>query len=160
MKILLITPLARYAMTRWMPLGLSYIASILKKNNHTVKLYDRFLRAYILGDEDAVNLEMKSEILNFKPDIIGFSTVTPLIYDTLECVQYIREFYDGIIIAGGHHATAMPEHTLKKIPGIDFVAAGEGEYTMLSLADGKAPCSIPGLFPRDTDNSSFRFAQI
>jgi len=159
MKILLVTPLAGYTATRWMPLGLSYIASMLKKNNHTVKLYDRFLRAHILGGEEVVNIEMKSEILRFKPDIIGFSTVSPLIYDTLECVQYIRDFYNGIIIAGGHHATAMPEHTLKKIPGIDFVAAGEGEYTMLSLADGKDPCSIPGLFPRDTGNSSFQFAQ-
>ena len=160
MKILLITPLAKYTATRWMPLGLSYVASILKKNNHAVKLYDRFLRAHILGSEEVVNFEMKSEILSFKPDIIGFSTVSPLIYDTLECVQYIREFYDGIIIAGGHHATAMPEHTLKKIPGIDFIAAGEGEYTILSLADGKDPCSIPGLFTRNTDNSSFRLARI
>ena len=159
MKILLITPLAKYTATRWMPLGLSYIASMLKKNNHAVKLYDRFLRAHILGGEEAVNFEMKSEILSFKPDIIGFSTVSPLIYDTLECVQYIRDFYDGIMIAGGHHATAMPEHTLKKIPGIDFVAAGEGEYTILSLADGKDPCSIPGLFPRGTENPFFKFAR-
>ena len=160
MKILLITPLAKYTATRWMPLGLSYIASILKKNNHTVKLYDRFLRANILGGEEAANLEMKSEILRFKPDIVGFSTVTPLIFDTLECVQYIRDFYEGIVIAGGHHTTAMPQYTLKKIPGIDFVAAGEGEYTMLSLAEGKDPCSIPGLFSRDTGNPPFRFAQV
>jgi anaerobic magnesium-protoporphyrin IX monomethyl ester cyclase len=160
MNILLITPLAEYTVTRWIPLGLSYIASILKKNNHNVKLYDRFLRAHVLGGKEAVNPEMKSEILNFGPDIIGFSTVTPLIYDTLECVLYIREFYNGIIIAGGHHATAMPEQTLKKIPGIDFAAAGEGEYTMLSLAEGKDPGSIPGLFSKNADNPVFRFAQI
>ena len=124
MNILLITPLAGYTMTRWMPLGLSYIASMLKKNNHTVKLYDRFLRANILGGEEAANLEMKSEILSFKPDIIGFSTVPPLIYDTLECVRYIRDFYEGIVIAGGHHTTAMPQYTLKKIPGIDLEYTG------------------------------------
>ncbi|MHB1346658.1 MAG: B12-binding domain-containing radical SAM protein [Candidatus Humimicrobiaceae bacterium] len=160
MNILLITPLAGYTPTRWLPLGMSYIASMLQKNDHIVMLYDRFLRAHILGNKEAVNFEMKSEILNFRPDIIGFSTVTPLIYDTLECVNDVRNYYDGIIIAGGHHATAMPEDTLKKIPGLDFVAAGESEYTVLDLADGKEHENIKGLFYKNIDSSIFQFAQV
>lgn len=160
MKILLITPLAKYNPTKWVPLGMSYISALLKQNNHQVQLYDRFLRNYILESEDPVNLEMKSEILRYKPDIIGFSTVSPLIYDTLECIKYIRNFYKGIIVAGGHHATAMPLHTLKKIPGLDYVLAGEAEYSMLSLANGKNPSDIPGLFSINKDISNFKQAQI
>ena len=160
MKILLVTPMAKYTPTRWIPTGLGYISSVLKKNNHTVKLYDRFLKAHILGSMDKVNLDMKSGILSFNPDIIGFSTVTPLIYDTLECVKNIRRFYKGILIAGGHHATAMPEYTLKKIPGLDYVATGEGEYTMLSLANGKDPVKIPGLFSKEHGSPSIQFAQV
>jgi len=160
LKILLVTPLARYTPVSWIPLGMGYIASTLKKNNHTVKYYDRFLKAHILNGEEAVNTEMKSEILSFRPDIIGFSTVSPLIYDTLECIQFVRDFYKGIIIAGGHHATAMPQYSLQKIEGLDLVSVGEGEYTMLFLAEGRNLSSIPGLFSRDSGNSSASFAQV
>lgn len=160
MKILLIAPIAKYTPTRWIPLGMSYISSLLKQKNHNVKLYDRFLRNHILGYEEKVNLEMKSEILKYNPDIIGFSTVSPLIYDTKECVHYIREFYKGIIVAGGHHATAMPLHTLERIPGLDYVCVGESEYTMLSLADGEKTSKIPGLFSLKTANTNLKTAQI
>ena len=136
------------------------MASLLMKHGHTVRLYDRSLKAYLLGGAESVNREMKSEILRFKPDMIGFSTVSSIIYDTVECVNYVRGFYDGIIIAGGHHATAMPEITLQKILGLDYTAAGEAEHTMLSLADGSDPSGIPGLFSKYTDTDSFSHSHI
>jgi len=139
---------------------MSYIASLLIKNKHTVKLYDRFLKGYLLDNRNSVDKDMKSEILRFKPDIIGFSTISPVIYDTVECVKYIRGFFNGIIIAGGHHATAMPELTLKRISGLDFVVTGEAEYTTLSLANGNKPSNIPGLFSRYTDASTFLNSRI
>lgn len=160
MKILLITPYALYSKLRWLPMGMSYISSLLKKNNHEVRLYDRFLKGHRLGNKESIDRDMKSEILEFKPDIIGVSTISSLIYDTVTCVKYIRDFFDGTIIAGGHHATAMPEETLKKIPGLDYVAVGESEYTMLSLAGGEEPSGIPGLFYRNSDNSSFPGAHM
>jgi len=160
MKILLITPYALYTKLRWLPLGMSYISSLLKKNNHEVRLYDRFLEGHRLGDKESVDRGMKSEILEFKPDIIGFSTISPLIHDTTDSVKYIRDFFDGTIVAGGHHATAMPEETLKEIPGLDCVAVGEAEYTMLSLAGGEKPPGIPGLFCRHSSNPSFLDAHI
>jgi anaerobic magnesium-protoporphyrin IX monomethyl ester cyclase len=136
------------------------MASLLMKHNHTVRLYDRFLKAYLLDGAESTNRDMKSEILRFKPDIIGFSTISSIIYDTVECVKFVRDFYDGSIVAGGHHATAMPEITLQKIPGLDYAAAGESEYTMLSLADGKDPSGIPGLFSKYTDTDSFSRSHI
>jgi anaerobic magnesium-protoporphyrin IX monomethyl ester cyclase len=160
MKILLITPYALYSKFRWLPLGLSYISSLLKKNNHEVRVYDRFLKGYRLGNKESVNKDMRSEILEFKPDIIGLTTISPLIHDTVTCVKYIRDFFDGIIIAGGHHATAMPQETLNKTDGLDYVAVGEAEYTILSLAEGKDPLNITGLFNRNSDNSSFSGAHI
>lgn len=160
MKVLLVTPLAIYGSIRRLPLGVGYISSILKKNNHEVRLYDRFLKGYRLGDRAFVDREMKSEILGFKPDIIGFSTMSPVIYDTAECVEYIRNFYNGIIIAGGYHATAMPKIMLQKIPGLDYVAAGEAEYTMLLLANGADPSTIPGLFSKNSDDSNFLSVHI
>ena len=160
MKILLITPYALYTKLRWLPMGMCYMSSLLKKNNHEVRIYDRFLKGHRLGGKEAADRDMKSEILEFKPDIIGFSTISSLIHDTVTCVKYIRNFFDGTVIAGGHHATAMPEETLKKIPGLDYIAVGEAEYTMLSIAEGKDPSNIPGLFFRNSNNSSFLGAHI
>ena len=113
-----------------------------------------------MGNKESVDEDMSSEILEFKPDIIGLTTISPLIHDTVTCVKYIRDFFDGIIIAGGHHATAIPEETLNKIDGLDYIAVGEAEYTMLSLAEGKDPSNIPGLFNRNSDNFSFPGAHI
>ncbi len=160
MKILLITPYASYTKLRWLPLGMGYISSHLKKNNHEVRLYDRFLKGHRLGNKEAVDRDMKSEIIGYKPDIIGFSTISFLIHDTMTCVKYIRDFFDGTIIAGGHHASAMPEETLKKIPGLDYVAVGEAEYTMQSIAEGKNPSSIPGLFFRNSKDPDFLSTHI
>ena len=160
MKVLLITPAAYNTTTRWIPVGLGYIAASLKKSHHSVRLYDRHLQLNYLLDITVVNKEMKSEILSFKPDIIGFSTVSPLVYDTVETITYIRKFYDGIIIAGGHHATAMPGLTLENIPGLDYIAAGEAEYSLTELANGKAVESIPGIYTRNTDPKTFKNSQI
>lgn len=149
MRIMFITPRSKYARERWLPLGLGYISSILKKDGHDVVLYDRFLRGYQLDGGMSLDEDMKQAIAAFTPDIIGLSTVSPLIHDTVHCTEYIREFYNGIIIAGGHHVTAMPELTLKKMPGLDLAAAGESESTMLALAQGRKPGEVPGLFSRE-----------
>ena len=150
MKILLITPLAKFTHTRWLPLGLSYISSILKKAGHEVRLYDRFLQGRMLVNRNTLDGDMKKNILDFNPDVIGLTTISPLIHDTVECVEHIRNYYNGTIIAGGHHVTALPELTLKKIPGLDLVAVGEAEQIMLDLASGKAPEGIPGLYSRQS----------
>ena len=146
MRVLLITPLAKYSNMRWVPMGLGYISSNLKSRGHEVMLYDRFLRGNFLGKRESLNDGMKKEIEGFGPDIIGLSTISPLIHDTVECVEYIRRFYNGTIIAGGHHATAMPDQLLEKIPGLDHAAVGEAENIMLDLADRKDPSDILGLY--------------
>lgn len=153
MKILFITPLSMHHNIRWLPMGPGYISSLLKKNGHEVMLYDRYLQGQLLGGKGSINEGMRTRIMEFDPDIIGFTTMSPVIHDTVECVKYVRTFFDGTIIAGGHHATAMPEQCLEKIPGLDHAATGEAEYTMLSLAEGEDPSGIPGLFSRDLNNS-------
>ena len=159
MKVLLITPLSQKTSVRWTPVGLAYIASNLKKHGHEIKLFDRYLQNVYLKNPSSVNEKLKLIIEDYNPDIIGFSTTTPSIYDTLNTVRYIRNFYDGTIVAGGHHATAMPALTLEKIPGIDYIVAGEGEIPLTELADGKPADSITGVFIRNTSPESFSGAR-
>jgi len=155
MKILLVTPLSQKTNVRWVPVGLAYIAANLKNHGHEVKLFDRYLQNVHLINPTQINENMKRMILDYNPDIIGFSTFSPVIHDTVNTIRFIREFYSGIITAGGHHATAMPAITLKKIPGLDYIIAGEGEIPIAELADGKPIEGINGIYTRETDPTQF-----
>ncbi len=136
-------------MPSWVPLGLSFMAAVLRKEGHTVAIFDRCAwQAKANNDTDQVNQAMLRQIETFQPDLIGLNTVSPLIYDTVECVDLIRRSYRGLLIAGGHHATALPELTLQKIPGLNGAVAGEGEHVIARLAKGNDPVTIPGLWWR------------
>lgn len=160
MKILLITPLFSQVKSRWMPLGLSYISSTLKQHGHQVRLFDRFLEGLRLGEKALVDQAMKQEIVKYQPDLIGFSTVSEAIYDTIECIGYIRGFFDKTIIAGGHHITALPLLSLNRIPGLDYAAIGEGELSLLSLASGEKPQNIRGIVTRESNSLNLEYSRI
>lgn len=156
MKIMLIFPRPQYNIlpqAAWLPLGLTGIASVLERDGHQVSIFDRYTAQYSIGkDTRAINQAMMERIEAFHPDLIGFNTVSPLIYDTAECVALIRRVFDGTIVAGGHHATAMPQLTLERIPGLDMVVAGEGEFPLHALAAGEDPSSIPGVWQQGTSH--------
>lgn len=152
MRILFITPLLTPVTARWMPIGICSMAAVLHIQGHETMLFDRAVEHDLLGrDRSRTEAAMKKAILDFSPEIIALSTVSPAIHDTVQCVRFIRKFYDRTIVAGGHHVTAMPELTLKRITGIDWVVSGEGEFVLSSLASGQDPFQIPGISGR-SDN--------
>jgi len=145
MNILLIQPNYRkiYAYAKsekitpiFPPFGLAYIAAVLKQNKISVKILEA----------NALNLnheQIKKEIENYNPDIIGITSTTALIEEAHEiaklCPKKIK------VIIGGIHASSMPEETLEKFERFDYLARGEGEFTMLELAKGKKINTIKGL---------------
>lgn len=151
MRILLIYPHVGGSVL-WMPIGLPFIAAELIRHGHTVAIFDRFAVQSRVGyDVAPVNAAMLDSIRTFKPDLIGLNTLTPLIYDTVDCVGLIRADFNGMIMAGGYHATALPELTLQRIPGLDGVVTGEGEFVFRRLADGEPPSRLPGVWWRDAE---------
>ena len=150
MKVMLIYPLPRLVNKpgpHWLPLGLSFIAAALQKAGHSVVIFDRFATAASHSPQkEKINELMLQKIADYKPDLIGFNTVSPLIFDTVECAALIRQQYDGLLVAGGHHATAMPELTLQKIPELNGLIQGEGEIVLTRLANGEDPSVIPGVW--------------
>lgn len=137
-----------------MPLGLSSIASVVRRAGHEVCIFDRFAQMARLGPAThLINQAMLQGIREFRPDIIGLNTVSPLIYDAVQCVETIRREYEGVILAGGHHATAVPALTLQKLPRLNGIVQGEGELPLLRLLDGDLPQSIEGLWWRAADGS-------
>jgi len=135
-----------------MPIGICSMAAVLDAQGHETMLFDRAAVYDLLGkDRLRTRDAMTRAILSFSPDMIAMSTVSPAIFDTVDCVQFIRTFYNKTVIAGGHHVTALPEMTLRRIPGVDLAVSGEGELVLASLAKGDDPFSIPGISGRKRD---------
>jgi radical SAM superfamily enzyme YgiQ (UPF0313 family) len=115
------------------PLGIGYIASILEKLGHKVKILDSI----------ALNLttrETKREIEKFGPDIVGVTTMTSTLKGSLEITKIIKEISEDIYtVIGGPHLSVFPQETLSN-SSIDFGVLGEGEVVMpklISALEGK-----------------------
>ncbi|MBI4776365.1 MAG: B12-binding domain-containing radical SAM protein [Deltaproteobacteria bacterium] len=152
MRVLLISPLARagtFPKSSWMPLGVGFVASELRRRGHAVSVFDRLALAGRIGpDKPSVNRAMLDRYRSFKPDLIGFHTVSPMMYDTVDSISLLEAHFQGPMVAGGHHATALPELTLRRIPALKAVVEGEGEVPLAQIADGDAPEAIPGVWWR------------
>jgi len=110
------------------PLGLAYIASMLRQN-HEVKIIDSSILNYTIGD-------VERELRSFNPDVVGVTSVTPSIYEAYkvaETAKKVRE--DCTVILGGPHATFMPRQTMEECEYIDIIVRGEGEETTRELIE-------------------------
>lgn len=157
MRFLLVTPRTEFRvrpLIAWTPLGLISIGASLKKYGHEVALFDRHALSAGAGyGKERINDLLAAKVLSFKPDVIGFHMVSPLIHDTAECISLIRPLFSGFMIAGGHHATALPEESLRKIGGLNGAVAGEGELALAQFAEGIDPRRIPGFWWKNPDGT-------
>ncbi len=107
------------------PLGLAYIAAILERDGHRVKILDT----------PTLKMDLDTWVQNIKswsPDIIGFSILTPTAPKAYVAARKIKEEIDDIIlVAGGQHPTYMWSETLDN--GFDIIVRGEGEITAREL---------------------------
>lgn len=126
MKILLINPpqVTKYPQP---PLGLAIMAAVLENSGYDVKILD--LPALGLSE-----ISFSGIIQGEKPDVVGITAMTPTINSAISIATKVKEVDASImVILGGHHATILPEETLRSIPDIDIVVREEGEQTMLQL---------------------------
>lgn len=131
----------------WPPLGLAYLASALEGNGHKVDILDRdaLLRKNGLDFDkvDAITLE---KIRELKPKIVGISVTTPNMPDVGNLAVIIKgSFKDVMLVVGGPHVTGEPVLTLEDVPCVDVAVRGEGENTLLELANGKKLEEITGI---------------
>ena len=69
----------------------------------------------------------------YKPDILGFSVITPSYKFTLNLAKEIKEILpETKIILGGPHPTLFPQETLEN-DSVDYVVIGEGEKPLFQL---------------------------
>ncbi len=126
MKILLINPpLSGVQSEARLPLGLSYIASVLRDNGHDVQLIDSnaFKLSYA-GIEELVR--------NSSFDIAGLTGLITQFGQVKKIASIIKKISGATVILGGGLASAAPEVVLKKTD-VDIAVIGEGEETCSEL---------------------------
>jgi len=146
MRTLLVNPPYPFSEIPIMPMGLSYLGSVLERSGHEVRLLDLLVSRYSKE-------KIKNKIEEYQPDIVGVTSVTlnyPIASDILKYTKSVDK--DIITIIGGPHVTFAPVETLTEAPWIDVVVKGEGEMTMLDLVNGKKLADIDGIAYRDKAN--------
>ncbi len=109
-------------------LGISYIASYLESNGIQVKIFD----ANYNGWTDRQTVEF---VVAYEPDIIGLSSMTHEICMAHTIAALLKaRLPDVPAVIGGCHITALPQETLVEFPSFTYGIYGEGEKTMLALA--------------------------
>ena len=139
------------------PIGVAYIAAALRNNNHKVSIVDSVgldpEKSTYLGNKLILRGITFEEILNLIPedtDLIGFSGMFSSEWTSLRpLVNMIgNKFSDKFFVGGGEHFTAAPEFSLEQCKNLDAICLGEGEETLVEIAN--AIDSAGGL-----DESSF-----
>ncbi len=128
------------------PLGLASIATVLKEQEHVVRILDLPVYDYTLDD-------ISKYISAFNPELIAFAAITPTIDKAYIIATAVKPYTTATIVFGGLHPSLYPEETLKQCPAVDLVCIGEGEYTFLELTDKlekqQSITDIPGICYRD-----------
>ena len=118
-RILFVFPETRYPSGQ-PPLGIASLSAMAKLSGCEVELCDMSFM------KDPFN-SFRSMMLNYKPDLIAISIVTPQLKAAVRVAEIIRSSeVNAVFTAGGPHATVLPEDTLRRMKS-DFVYSGEGE---------------------------------
>jgi len=126
------------------PIGLASIAATLRKAGHDVVLFDAALFS------SRSNRYWADRIAGLNPDFAGFSAITASFLDAYDVARLVKEQRDHtMIVFGGPHVSWGKDAILSRFPAIDFLLAGEGEYSFCKLADGHPLREIEGLFFRN-----------
>ncbi len=128
MKICLISPLLQdvYFLsdlsTKYPPLGLGYIASVLEKNNHQVKIIERKLFVNLKDRGEylrEVDRKTANELFEFDPDIVGITSTTPAVMDAFYVAKMVKMLNEKtLVVIGGTHPSIMAEQTLRQCPAL------------------------------------------
>jgi len=118
------------------PLGLVYIATILKENKYDVRIFDSS------WDKNLSNI--KKQISSFKPNVVGINATSDLMENVKELSDYSKNL-GCLTVLGGPHASVAPKESFEFIKSLDFVVFGEGEKTILELLKGIKENNLSGV---------------
>lgn len=128
------------------PLALAYLSSELRESGFSVTNIDSVGEKMDQVDDvmpgsgmqyQGLSIEEILERIDPKTDLLGVSCMFSSEWvHAKRIIKAIKNKYPELsIIVGGEHATALPEVVLEQCPEIDAIALGEGEETIIDLAE-------------------------
>ena len=146
------------------PLGLAYIAAVLEREHYQIRILDCVAEGFhhLLPLSDGRRRHgldpesVKRELEDYQPKLVGvsclFSAQSQAAHDTCALIKQILP--EAVVVMGGAHPSALPEDTLAD-SNVDAVAIGEGEFSMLRIAQAVAARNFP---PENGDGLALRRA--
>ncbi|MCL2134911.1 MAG: B12-binding domain-containing radical SAM protein [Candidatus Bathyarchaeota archaeon] len=111
----------------YLPTGLAYLAAVLEEKGNQVTVLDCIA-------EGIDQHQLKQKLGQFNPDVIGISSMTPMVDSTLQAARGAKEVCpDATVVLGGPHVTFMDKEILSAEPVVDVIVRGEGEVTLAEL---------------------------
>lgn len=108
----------------FLPLGLGFLAGVLKRAGYHVEILDN----YLYGKQAD---ELVEDVRSIKPDLIGISVTVATTSTAANIVSALKEENVPLVI-GGPQVTVDPTGTLQRL-NVEIGVVGEGENTILEL---------------------------
>lgn len=111
------------------PLSILYLAAVLEEMDVEVSVLDQ--PALGLTVEETLRWVEKEN-----PDVLGFSALASSGQTAAQINNKVKEKNPNVTtVFGNHYATFNAERILRKYPSVDIIARGEGEKTVVELAN-------------------------
>ncbi len=113
---------------KYPPLGLAYLAAVLKQYNYDVLIYDADL-------EDSDYRGLISKLKKKQPEIIGITSTSFTFLQAKNTARIAKKILpESKIIVGGPHVSIYPKEVLSN-KEFDIAVLGEGEQTIIELIE-------------------------
>lgn len=116
---------------------MAYIASNLRAHGYAVTIIDA--KQLMLKTHEVI-----TKAVGMAPDLVGITAMTPDVVWAARIADGIKAALPSVpVVVGGAHINALPEETLREFSSFDIAVVGEGEKTMLELADTVEAAAFP-----------------
>jgi len=144
MKVVLIQPPSGNQSLKVPPLGLAYIAAVLKRNSIEAKIIDYSVE----------NIDTRTYLKREKPNIIGISSIVTNARQALELAEHTKRILpESFVVMGGPYPSMMGTRLLTRHCEVDAAVLGEAEHTFLELVkrlqNGQNIDAVDGLVFRE-----------
>jgi radical SAM superfamily enzyme YgiQ (UPF0313 family) len=113
---------------RYIPLGLGYLIANIEKKQFETNVID-------YQAKPVTNEELKINLYRKQPKIVGVTTSTLTYKSATEIIKIVKQTIpDCVTILGGPHVTVLDKQSLTELPELDIIIRGEGEQTLLEIA--------------------------
>ena len=115
------------------------MAAVLEKNEDEVEVID--CEALAIDHK-----KLRAKLASLEPNMVGITSTTPTIQSALLSARMAKEAHPEVtVVLGGSHATFMDEQILGENSEVDVVVRGEGEQTLVELADAISKSNLKNL---------------